>query len=107
MIADPSLSVTGLNAEDLQKIIERFEQMPWLEEVLLFGSRAKGSAHEGSDIDLAIKGRGLTLVHYHELAEALEQLWLPYKFDIVIYDTIDEPALIEHIRRVGIRLYSK
>ena len=62
MIADPSLSVTGLNAEDLQKIIERFEQMPWLEEVLLFGSRAKGSAHEGSDIDLTIKGKGLTLV---------------------------------------------
>ena len=97
----------GLDPQELQQMIDGFGKFPWLEEIVLFGSRAKGNYHEGSDIDLAIKGEKLTLAHHHELAEMLENLWLPYKFDIVLYEHVDEPALIDHIRRVGIKLYSK
>lgn len=107
MIIHQSESDLGLDTHELQQMIDRFAKFDWLDEVILFGSRAKGTHREGSDIDLAIKGEKLTLAHHHELAEMLENLWLPYKFDIVLYEYIDEPALIDHIQRVGIKLYSK
>ena len=37
-----------------------FKQYPNIEEVRIFGSRAKGNYSEGSDIDLALIGEGLT-----------------------------------------------
>ena len=43
--------------DDLKGI---FKQYPNIEEVLIFGSRAKGNYLEGSDIDLALIGEGLT-----------------------------------------------
>lgn len=107
MIIHQSESDLGLDTQELQQMIDGFVKFDWLDEVILFGSRAKGTHREGSDIDLAIKGEKLTLAHHHELTEMLENLWLPYKFDIVLYEHIDEPALIDHIQRVGIKLYSK
>jgi len=54
-----------------------------------------------SDIDLAIKGKEIT----HELRDQwqsdYEELYLPWKLDIVIYEFIHEPNLREHIDRVG------
>ena len=72
---------------------------------ILFGSRAKGSFEPGSDIDIAIKGSELNLNVIIELKIILDDLLLPYKFDIVIYDRISEPALLDHINRVGISLF--
>jgi len=67
----------------------------------LYGSRAKGNYKPGSDIDLTLKGIGLDLKLINKISIELDDLLLPYTFDLSIYNAIDDPALIEHIERVG------
>lgn len=76
-----------------------------IREALIFGSRAKGNFRPGSDIDLALKGVGLTLKDILRLTAALDELDLPYHIDLVIYDRITEPDLKDHIDRLGIDLF--
>ena len=95
----------GLDDGDLKLIIDILKSNKKISTAILFGSRAKGSFEPGSDIDIAIKGSELNLNSIIELKISLDDLLLPYKFDIVIYDRISEPALLDHINRVGIRLF--
>ena len=37
----------------------------------------------------------------------IDDLLLPYSFDISIFDHLENPALIEHINRVGIIFFSR
>jgi predicted nucleotidyltransferase len=75
-----------------------------VDSVILFGSRAKGTFSNGSDIDIALKGENIVLNDLLDLLNALDELLLPYKFDIVIFDRIEDDVLKEHINRVGISL---
>ena len=60
-------------------------------EVLVFGSRASGTAKEYSDLDLAIMGdEPLSLREVSALDEALGESDLPFKVDIVEWARIDE-----------------
>ena len=60
-------------------------------EVLVFGSRAAGTAKEFSDLDLAIMGEEpLSLREVSALEEALGESDLPFKVDIVEWARIDE-----------------
>ena len=66
-------------------------------EVILFGSRAKGTALERSDIDLAISG----VSSFDELQEAIEDIPTLYSFDIVNMDTCRNDLLLYEIREYG------
>ncbi len=94
----------GLNINDLESIRRVIKSFPKIEDAVLFGSRAKGTYSNGSDIDIALKGGNILLNDMLDLSNALEELLLPYKFDLIIYDRITESALIDHINRVGISL---
>lgn len=48
----------GLSNTVISEICNVFKMYPDIEEVLIFGSRAKGNYRTGSDIDLAAKGKG-------------------------------------------------
>ena len=74
---------------------------PRVHEVKIFGSRAKGNFREGSDIDLALFGDGLNLDDILAAQAALDELDLPWRVDLVIYERIDNPELTGHIDRVG------
>lgn len=96
----------GLAEEDIEMINAVFSRFPQVEEVLIFGSRAKGNYKKGSDIDLAIKGKEINtrlVSKIHGILE--EEIPLPYKFDVVNYATISNPAFIDHINRVGVIFY--
>lgn len=71
---------------------------------ILFGSRAKGTATPSSDIDLAIEGVDDPL-RAEAIASELEELPLPYRFDVQALSAIDSPPLREHIARAGVRVY--
>ena len=58
-----------------------------------------------SDIDLALKGAQLNFSNILQLKSAIDELMLPYKVDLVIYETIQNKDLKEHIDRVGIVLW--
>ena len=96
----------GLKNRDIKYIIESIKTFSAITEVILFGSRAKGNFRNGSDVDMAIKGENITHNTVTRLSYLLnEEKPLPYYFDIVHYEIIDEPGLTEHIDRAGIVLY--
>ena len=87
---------------DIQKI---FSEFPEVEEAILFGSRAKGNFKNGSDIDISLKGKLLTLSVLNRVLLKIDDLFLPYTFDLSIYHEIDDHELLDHIQRVGISFY--
>lgn len=98
----------GLKPGDLEMICRVLEKQPAIEQALIFGSRAKGNYKTSSDVDIALKGKKLTTQILTDINFYLnEEIPLPYHFDILNYHTIKEPALIEHIDRVGIVFYNK
>ncbi len=94
----------GLSKEDIEDIVRVIKKSEKVQKAILFGSRAKGTFTNGSDIDLALKGTNLVLNDVLDLSIDLDALNLPYKFDLIIYDRIKEEALKEHINRVGVSL---
>ncbi len=97
----------GLTLEIIENINAVFSQNQKVDKVLVFGSRAKGNYRDGSDIDIAIKGQDLDFSDILKITGRLDDLDLPYKIDLLDYDKISEPALTEHIDRVGIEFYSR
>ncbi|HJV36086.1 nucleotidyltransferase domain-containing protein [Geomonas sp.] len=98
----------GLLDRDIYYILDAIKALPEISEVVLFGSRAKGRHKAGSDVDLAIKGTSVSYDTAVRLADILnEEKPLPYFFDVIHYESIREPRLLEHIDRVGVVLYSK
>lgn len=79
---------------------------PSVQRALLFGSRAKGNFHSGSDVDIALEGSS-TLTAMDIAAELNERLPLPYFFDIVSLDELDLLPFREHIFRVGRVLFRR
>ena len=96
----------GLSHRDLAAILNTLRTFPEIEEAILFGSRAKGNYKPGSDVDIAVKGKGIESSCVADLSYALnEESTLPYFFDIVHFEHISERELVDHINRVGILLY--
>ena len=96
----------GLFDTDVESIVSILKKYPKVESAYIFGSRAKGSFKKGSDVDIVLKGDALDLDTLAKISYWLnEETVLPYKFDLLIYQSIKEPALKEHIDRVGIEFY--
>lgn len=93
---------TGLSNETIDVIKNVFKKYPEIEEVILYGSRAKGDFRKGSDIDLILKGSSLTLSTLYNIENALDDLLLPYKIDLSIFHKINNKDLLDHIKRVGV-----
>ena len=92
----------GLLPADIEVIVGAMQACPQVDRALVFGSRAKGNYKPGSDVDIAIVGSNIDQSTVATLSFFLnEETFLPYFFDIVHYDTIEEIAFKEHIDRVG------
>jgi hypoxanthine-DNA glycosylase len=95
----------GLKEKNIHDIIHVFNGNKNVDTAILFGSRAKGNFKRGSDIDIAIKGKKLTLDDLIKFSCKFDDLNLPWKIDLVLFDRIESPELTAHIERVGILLY--
>ena len=107
MQTDETVKRFGLKESTINKIISVFAKHPKIEKVLLYGSRAKGNYRNGSDIDLTLIGDELSYSYLSNIELDIDDLFLPYSFDISILKDIDNPDLVEHINRVGVVLYEK
>ncbi|OGC22228.1 hypothetical protein A2291_01385 [candidate division WOR-1 bacterium RIFOXYB2_FULL_42_35] len=96
----------GLKEETIKKITTIFAKHSQVEEVIIYGSRAKGNFKNGSDIDLTLKGPNLNLTMINKISSEIDDLLLPYSFDISIFEQIDSQDLIDHIKRRGVVFYS-
>ena len=83
-------------------------KFPQVDRALLYGSRAKGNFRPGSDIDLTLVGsEALNLRVLYRIMDEIDDLLLPYTFDLSILRLIDDQEVREHIRRVGVVFYVK
>ncbi len=96
----------GLTQKTLKQICNVLRNHNEVDKAKIYGSRAIGSSRFNSDIDLVLYGD----IDYHQrnmIAHELDQLPLPYLFDIEIYDQINHNELKEHIDRYGKVLFNK
>lgn len=99
---------SGFLERDYYYMREAAERDPAIETLILFGSRALGNYKAGSDVDLAVKGAQVDRFTILSLSERLnEELPLPYFFDVLEYDAIENEALKNHIDRYGIVIYRR
>ncbi len=82
-----------------------FQTYSNIKKVIFYGSRAKGNFRPGSDIDLTVDAPDMNLSEILRVENSIDDLLLPYKVDLSLLHQIDNEALIEHIKRVGIVFY--
>lgn len=73
------------------------------EEAVLFGSRAKGTALERSDFDIAVSG----VKDFYSMQEEVEDIPTLFKIDLVNMDTCHNTLLLEDIKEYGKKIYEK
>jgi len=91
----------GLNQKDIDSINGIFSRYPQILKVVLYGSRAKGNYKTGSDIDLIMFSDDMDLQILHKIELEIDDLLLPYKVDLSIYNDLNSEDLKEYIKRVG------
>lgn len=77
-----------------------------VDKAVIYGSRAKGTYKNGTDIDLTLYGN-LSYQELMRIENELDDLLLPWSIDLSLYNHIDNPSLREHIERVGSVFYEK
>jgi len=97
----------GLGVVIISSIQGVFAAHPEVDEVILYGSRAKGNYKVGSDIDLTMKGEAVDFDVLSTISQELYDLPIPYMIDLSIFSNIGNTNLVEHIERVGKVFYSK
>ena len=101
------METSGLSAKDIDSIRSIFRKYAQIKKVLIYGSRAKGNYKPVSDIDLTLIGNNIDLSLQMKIEFDLDDLLLPYKFDISIYDKITNTEFINHIDRIGKEFYKR
>ena len=95
------IGLTPKELEILQNVFKKFDD---IKEVILFGSRALGTHKTTSDIDLAINNVDINTLS--KLKYTLEEdTNLPYFFDVLIYDNLENMELKKHIDEFGEIIY--
>lgn len=90
----------------IQHIAEELSQVPSVESVILYGSRARGDHRERSDIDLAVVCPGASSRDWFDLTNIIDEARTLLKIDLVRYEKMQEEFRKE-IDREGIVLYER
>lgn len=96
----------GLSDNVVCEIQEVFRRYSNIDKVLIFGSRAKGNYREGSDIDLAVIGSGISFSQLLDINNDIDDLGLLYSVDLLDYQKQKGTPIGEHIDRAGKVFYS-
>lgn len=98
----------GLRDTDLDYMLTPFRREPAIEQVWLYGSRAKGTNRPGADVDLALIGEQITRQTVGSIHRILDdESPIPYFFDVIHWDTIANDKLKQEIQRTGQLIYQR
>ena len=97
----------GLKESTIARVNKVFAGHTEIERAILYGSRAKGTFRNSSDIDLTLEGDGITSEQFNRIMLELDDLLLPYTIDLSLKRQIDNPDLLAHIGRVGVVFYER
>ena len=95
----------GLKDNEINALRETLASIPEVEEAIIYGSRARGTNKVASDIDITLKGRGLTYLQLALLDAKIDDLYLPYFVDLSLFSMLKNADLIDSIEREGKVLY--
>lgn len=98
----------GITKKSYKLLLDLFLNHPQIEQVILYGSRAKGTFKKGSDIDLAIKGKDCTAEIATRVKTTINDvLPIPYKVDVVDYESLMFMELKQKIDEAGVVFYER
>lgn len=98
----------GLKNSDIEIIINLLKKHEEVEKAVVFGSRAKGTYKNGSDLDIALFGKLVSFQTINKLSYVFnEESLMPYHFDIINFNSIQNEELKNHINRVGKVIYKR
>lgn len=103
-MADDRL-IFGLAERHYVSLATIFARFPGIREVVLYGSRARGTARPDADFDLAVMAPEMTNSDFSRLWNAVDSLPLVFRLDLVHWDRLGRPVLQETIVREGVRFY--
>ena len=106
-MVDVSTMKFGLTIRQYSLIEDAIISFNDIEKVLIFGSRATHKFKPSSDIDLAVIGKNLSRDIINRLASQLDDLPLPFMFDILHYDQISNKVLKSQIDLEGKLFFEK
>lgn len=95
----------GLSERTINELLAYFSTKKEIAKVVIYGSRAKGSYHNGSDIDFAIWTDNTDMISTY-LWE-LDDLPTPYKFDVIDYKNLSHDGMKNSIDQDGILFYER
>lgn len=98
--------IFGLAEHHYRDIVQVFRRYPNIEQVLIFGSRAKGTDKPYSDFDLAVVAPNMSEQEFSRLWNELDALELVFKLDVLHWDKLVQPKLKESIMTHGQYFYS-
>lgn len=97
----------GLKEQHRQILIEILRSNVAIERVVLFGSRAMATHSPESDIDLALFGDRLGMRDQSKLSEEIQQTSIPQEVDLLLYASVENEALLIHIREHGVEWFRR
>ncbi|MBO7616674.1 MAG: nucleotidyltransferase domain-containing protein [Bacteroidales bacterium] len=97
----------GLKDNEINALRVTLASIPEVEEAIIYGSRARGTNKQASDIDITLKGKSLTYLQLALLDAKIDDLYLPYFVDLSLFSMLRNADLIDNIVREGKVLYRK
>lgn len=76
-----------------------------IDQVMLFGSRARGDYRSNSDVDLCIFGDNISHLILAKINMEINELNTPLSFDILAFNELSKPELIKNILSEGVVIY--
>jgi len=93
-----------LLAAGIERLVERLSRRPEVEKVILFGSRARGTNGDRSDVDLAVIAPSASAYDWSDMRDSVDEAKTLLVIDLVRFDRAD-PDLITSIENEGIALF--
>ena len=104
----PEKITENIQAIQDYKFFHKLASQPFVKEIWLFGSRARGDNQDRADIDLAISCPLATFQNWMAIQEIIENADTLLKIDCIRLDELDEnSALKQSVLTQGIKLYNQ
>ena len=78
-----------------------------VDRAVIFGSRAMGTNSITSDLDIALFGESLTWRDRGRIAAEIDEIPMAQLVDVVLYRSIDNPRLQQHIKEHGVEWFNR
>ncbi|MCQ5365881.1 nucleotidyltransferase domain-containing protein [Anoxybacillus salavatliensis] len=97
------MTTYGISQNVFERLMAYFQSEEEIQRVVLFGSRAKGTARYNSDIDLCIDYTGKKK---WKVIDAIDEIVGIYSFDVLFFDSLNK-EIARQIERDGIVIYER